>query len=180
MPLCCIEKVEEKSKLSRSITPFLCFLVWEKRVALDGFSQFGGGDHGLLEKTDQRDDSEAILLDPCLLYVAHKGSRHLCRFCCIDMRVQRGQINHQRPRIRTKAEKLKTRASGPCRHITPKGQSRSEGYTSIIDSYCGRQSKAQATAATAEMSPTVDIQDPFQNILWLSPSSQMPPQEKAV
>lgn len=38
--------------------------------------QYRENGNGLLEKTDKRDDSESVLLDPCLWYVAHKASRH--------------------------------------------------------------------------------------------------------
>lgn len=71
-------------------------------------------------KVDQRDDSETVFLDPCLLYVACRGSGHLCGFCCIDVRVQRGQSNHQRSGLEWRSGGLEPGPAVPVGTSLPK------------------------------------------------------------
>lgn len=109
--------------------------------------QFGEGGNGLSEKTDQRDNSEAVLLDPCLLSVARKGSTHLCKLCCINMRYREDRPITRGPGLEWRSGGLESGPAVPVITSHPKAM-QDQTVISIIDSFFGHQSKAQVRAAT--------------------------------
>lgn len=121
---------------------FFTYLSGKRELWCKALVQFEEGADSLVVKIGWRDDLEIMLLALPLLYVAWKGSRCFCKFCWIDTRVLRGQINYQRPRVGMKRQMTRTRVQQLLSAHHSQRPCRTREYV------CGHESKVQTKSAT--------------------------------